>query len=305
MNFITKEVNSLKWDCFVKSSLFYSIFSLSKFLDTLEVEYSTWITYYKNQPLVGIAIQENDGVNIPYISHNFIVSDNFYSVPTIACDAIQSLFSNIYIVKKNQNIILSLHHEILDIRPIWWYIDVTKKKLKVDISYTAIINLENKNSSIEFLSKRRLRDYQKSIKNNLSVSSTNDIKIMEKMYRSTLLRHNIEVFDRDIAQLRKLCRNLLLHKMGELLTIEDPDKNSHVAIFILWGKNSAYVLYWGNSLYALKTGASTLLVTHIIQLCIDKGIANLDLGRTNSLGRSEFKSSFDSIAKPYFTLKIQ
>ena len=57
MSFITKKVNKNEWDLFVESTLYNTIFSLSIFLDSLEVKYNSWITYYKNKPIIGTTVQ--------------------------------------------------------------------------------------------------------------------------------------------------------------------------------------------------------------------------------------------------------
>ena len=211
-----------------------------------------------------------------------------------------------YLIKENKSFHFSLHPSIIDIRSIL-SINHNFNKIKIDVKYTAYINLE-KVGSLENLikSSRKVRsqEYNKA-KKKFIFEKFNNLEEVNNLHKKTFERQNLKrgpggdvLFDTILEKLN----NLNLISMFCCM-----DKNRKIissSIFIEYNDEAYYLIGASDPDYRNEGVSTATLFEHFGYLIKNK-IKKIDLFGTNSPLRGDFKTSFGAEIQNYYEISFK
>lgn len=303
--------DKIYWDCSIDKSVNSSLFSKTLFLDLWFKEYELFEIKYKKKSLAYLVYGIKNFVNKvnSFSYQNLIYTDEFQKLDNHSKYKKNLDIINFFLEKflKNREMHFSLHYLIEDIRPFLWYNynQPDKKKFKLDLKYTAILNLKNIQFEDILNSCRSVRkqEFNKFAKNDLKISYSKDIEILDYLHVKTFERQDQE---------RKLSEKLFINNVAKKLIEEDKaelmvcKKNDEYisSIVVAYDKLDSYYLISANDPKFRDLGGNTALLFHHLKNLLKKKFLSFDFLGVNSPNRGDFKLSFNPEIKKYYNLKI-
>jgi lipid II:glycine glycyltransferase (peptidoglycan interpeptide bridge formation enzyme) len=212
--------------------------------------------------------------------------------------------------EQHEHFFLCQSWQMKDLRAFQWhnYHSPEKGTFKIDLRYTGILDLDIIKDKDFYISKEirdsNKQDYQKAIKNHISIEDSKDIELLLEIYKQTFERQGIVVQEKDIQIVRNITEASLKNNFGKLFFAKTKDGEVSNATLFLYDNFCAYYLIGANSPLYRKSGASAMLMIHNIFYAKELGKKYVDFVGINSPQRGEFKLSFNAEPKPYFHLTI-
>ena len=182
-----------KWDILIENSINGTIFSSSIYLKSAKVNYRLYYCYKKEELRAAVVLVEDEKKNSTILDDLVIYNGIIYNKPTNKQNYAQQHSEQFKIqefiahelIEIYENIEMSLHPSIIDIRPFLWVNYGTNlSTYMVDIRYTSYIDIS------DFISSQKLEEI--SIYNNASASRRQQIRYaIKKGYKTTSIK-NIE-----------------------------------------------------------------------------------------------------------------
>lgn len=307
--------NKHTWDAFVMTSPQRSIFVYSKFLDSLLSRYDL-VTCYERDRIVA-------GVVIIYTESGRAINTTFpftqYQGMLYAGMASKSMHSQItynlkitdYFIKqltnKYRNFYLSHSWRLGDLRAFQWhnYDEIEKAKFKVELRYTAIVDIKNFESFEAYLSTvrtARKQEYKKASQS-LIFQFSDNVKPLDELHEKTFKRQKIDWSDRSSMLVQSICSHAVAGEYGKMgVTYLDGIPIS--AVLFLRDDRTAYYLFGANDPKYRNTGAGTFTLLNMIKNAFDVGLDEIDLVGANSPQRGDFKISFNADLRAYHECKF-
>ena len=213
--------------------------------------------------------------------------------------------------KMYNNIEISLHPSIIDIRSFLWVnYGENKGQYTLNIRYTTYINIS------DFKNSKKLEDisiYNKSstsrrqqiryaIKKAYKTTVTEDSQQFLDFYLKTMNRQNIDVDKDKQNDMKNLIDELLLKKVAKLYACYDELKEVSSMAFFAWDNKRAYYILGANDPEKRKGHSGTSVLWDAFYDLSDMGIKEVDLEGVNSPQRGWFKLSFGGELKPYYEI---
>ena len=317
---IEKCLDENKWDLFLKSSDYSSIFQYCPYLDALNLRYSCYLVYNKNEIRAGFVIIENsDGTKgelNDFVIYNGIafgpvttgqnksqILSEHYSILEFIADILPTLY---------ESFVLTLSPRINDIRPILWHNYGTKqKKYNIDIRYTSILSLKEfrdindieESEVFKNGSKARRQEIRYAKREEVQTYENYNINLFIDLYQATMVRQEIEVDKIKTDQMFNLVAKLHENKLLKMYM----SKTKHgeigsIGCFAI-DNNRAYYLFGANDpkLRTEHTGTAILWDTFI--KLSKNHIKEIDLEGVNSPKRGWFKLSFGGDIEVNYRIK--
>lgn len=311
-----------KWNEFVKSSSNGTIFSDVFYLKSSGVNYKLYYCYKKDELRAGISlIESEDGKNI-ILDDLVIYNGIMYNKPTNKQNHSQQIseqfaiqefvmneLTNIY-----QNIEISLHPSIVDIRAILWVnYNSEKAKYTPSIRYTSYIDISDfrvakQLEDISIYNKAsvsRRQQIRYAMKKNYQLTISQDTQTLIEFYKKTMNRQTLEVEQSKLDKMYQLSNGLLQNNMAKIYASYD-EKNEigSMALFGFDNKRAYYI--FGANEPSKRDGHSG---THVLWEAFDDlskmGIDEVDLEGINSPRRGWFKLSFGGDVIPYYEINYK
>ena len=311
---VSKCSNLDLWDDLVQHSPQGAIFSSSRFIRSLDVDYSLYIVLNDSGVCVaGIPILEDANGKMARCPYPFVPYQGLMFSLALSKMANHKRVTNQFriteaIIKKltedYTNPQLTLNPNFNDIRPFLWhnYGKTDGAKFLVQTRYTAKLDLSNFNFNSYLMTVRSVRR-QEFKKNTAKIYETNEIDIFLTLYREMFFRQGITVDESAIELIKKICLSALDGGYGRLCKAQ-VDGEIHAMTFFLFDKNSAYYLFAANNPVHRNSGSATALMFDNIKWAAEKGLEKLDFVGANSPNRGDFKISFNAILSPYYEIKL-
>jgi hypothetical protein len=308
-------VGVVDWDNFIESSPQKNIFCKTVFLDALECGYDRIFVGDGNRPLLGAVVLKQTS-DLPFSSphifslyHGIAMSREHTNLAPhrrikAGLDLIEALLVGCSECYPFFN--FSLHHALEDLRALQWfnYHSPERGRIKLQLHYTGLINLEKTSSFEDYLASIReakRRQYRKGQKLFLRVGTLDDIGVLAYLHKLTFERQDIVHDSKQDALLRAISTAAISKNFGELLIAESSSGESVAATLFLHDSSTSYYLFGGNHPEYRKTGAGTFLILENIRRAMAMGLRSVDLIGINSPNRGDFKTSLNALPTPYFT----
>ncbi|MDA7707903.1 GNAT family N-acetyltransferase [Flavobacteriaceae bacterium] len=311
--YIIEECTDIKeWDDFADKSPQGTIFSKSKFIDSIANNIKL-IIKKGNEVAAAVHILLTDSGR-PLIEQPFLQYSN-----SIMFRNNQKLLAHKQINEEFRiteliiNEILQLFDEFsiintpsfTDIRPFLWH-NFNNPEHGVfanKINYTPILDLANKNESDIIAEIRGCRRQELKKKEDFRIEESDDIALLDELHTLTLKKHNKELGILEKEMLFKITKASLEFNYGRLM-IGYYDDNPVSATLFLHDSERGYYLFGANHPEFRNTGLSTKLMMNNILYFKKLELKELDFIGANSPHRGDYKVSFNCNIKPYYSSSI-
>ena len=262
---------------------------------------------------VGILLDQNDKL-IPYPENyqGVLYSDEFDQLPYHSKIPKMQLATEFLLEKLPKvfnNFNFSLHYSLKDLRSFQWYNyhDKEAKKIKLDLHYTCLINLAKVQDLEKFLTdirRVRRREYNKAIKNNLTIEESDDIDILDNLHKNMFLHQGIERSKYEVDCLRKISTQAIEKNFGKLFICYTQERVACSAYLMLFDDKNAFSKYGATHNCYKNLGAYTYLTVSCILKSKELGLNYWDFLGANSPQRGDYKTSFNAKLEPFYKLRF-
>jgi len=313
-NSIQSCTNKNIWDRFVSVSPQGNIFCQSNFLDSFQKEYEL-ITINNNEDgilLGAIVVKGDDGhpTMSPSMYQGVLFSESITALAThkkinLSLKLLDFLLSGIW--NKYQQVSWSLHTSLNDLRSFQWhnYHEPEKGQFQIDLNYTGILDLENIQDFDQILMNARSvrrQEYRKCIREEFIIEESRDISILDKLHEKTFTRQGLKRSKGEKFMATTLAEESLSKGFGKLFICRDKTGMPASASLFLFDDKTGYYLIGANDPNFRKYGTGTYVLFEQIKNCLEQGLSQVDFIGINSPMRGDFKTSFNAIPTPYFTV---
>ncbi len=308
------------WNDLVNSSSNYSLFFSLEYLSLLETKYNLWLVMQGTEVKAGLLliVSENEK-NI--VSNDFVIYSGIilkdYKNTKIAKKTHQSFqiieFVSEELTKIYKNITLSLSPEIIDIRPFQWFnYHNDKKKYKIDIKFTSLINISELRKKINYeqtkifqnLDFARRYNIREAIKEDCIVQQSKNVRSFVSNYKLMMSNQNINISKEKINTMTRVIDYYIHKNKGVLLEAKDKNNELLYTAFYLWDLNKAYYMFGAGTQKNVSYQATIANWEAFKYLANNTDIEFVDLEGVNSPKRGWFKLSFGGNLIPYYRISI-
>lgn len=307
------EISVETWDRLVLSSVTGSIFCESRFLRALEPDILYYGLYQGDELVAATLVQiDRQGVVVGpdrsfNLYHGIVLSSVITDLPIHSRVRRELLIGEAMLeglVSRHQEIWLSLHPAMRDIRSLQWYNYHHPEKglFQIDVRYTGILALNGfsgRDSLVSSLARGRQSDFKKSLSKGVKIISTTDAKLLDDLHEKTFFRQGAErgYFDRLLIP---ITTTAIEQGYGELLVAIAADGTAISASLFIWDRCTAYYLFGASDPEYRSTGAATAVLVESLWNAVQRGNSSVDFVGINSPHRGEYKTSFGAVPVPYF-----
>ena len=301
------------WTKFLLESDQGNIFCSNLFLELTNNHKNLYFVKKDKDILAGVIVSEihNTQISIPFLYQGIIFSKKFlpnkahkYSAKYL--EMVNFIIENITGLHKSFK--MSLDHSLDDLRPFQWfeYNQPEKKKFKIDIKYTGLLDLSlytNFDEYLQSIRSVRRQEYKKNL-NNFLIEEQTGVDDLNMLHIKTFERQNIKRNKIEEKMITHVIFNLLKKKMGKLIVLKKKENLKPVAAsYFLHNKNNAYNLTLASDPEERKTSPGTTLILKQIEFCFKNNVNLIDFVGINSPNRGDYKSSFNAKTKIYFNVE--
>ena len=307
--------DNLQWDSLLRQSPQYSIYLTSEFLKCCDLLEYRYLLYEDGAPLIGCLIPPKiiDAMNtFSYCMYQGIFfienSKDNYSNDLDRTHKLSKLTSQLTNLKTN--LVLPLHHSIIDIRGIEWYLfdKGISSSMRYTVQYTGIIHLEDFSDFENYkksIRKVRLQELATNLKIsgvNLNISS--DVSIFLKMYEQMFAQRGVNINKSALQRVYAIIKGGLTSGAGKLLILQENDGTPISGVFILSDGMTDYYQFGASNPERLKMSGSSYLILNAIEMAFMNGRKYFDMVGMNSPNRGDYKASFNARVTPYFEIEF-
>jgi len=308
---ITDKVENDLWEKYVDNSNQGTIFLKLDFVQSLSVNYKTYIVSKGNEPVAGCIVlidEQGKYLSSPY---PFVPYQGFFFIDDGETSNHKIVSRQFEITEYLLNELISIyggisqtHFRLQDYRPFLWYNYSTPEKgiFKLVLNYTAILNLEQYNNLEEYLASIRTvrrQEYKKAKDFGIKIVDSTDVDLLCRLHNLTFLRQGIKQDPLEENLVRSISQNALAKGYGRLQVAMIDEKPASAILFLLDEKRG-YYMFGANDPEYRKSFASTLLLVENIWRCKLDGLKEVDFVGCNSPQRGDYKLSFNGELVPYF-----
>ena len=312
---LSKTDEDTEWNALVNSSAQGSIFSDSRYLQSLGAPYTRYLVKTPHgEILAGVVIMEHaEKMHVapfPFTPYQGIMfSASISRLPAHKKITLEFRLTEFFInelLQHYRNFSMALSPAFDDLRPFLWHAYHAADVPHFDIRnrYTAILDLTHldQESYLKTVRAVRRQEYKKS---KAVVTESTDIESFIALYRKTFARQELTVFDEHIALIRRIGTSALEGSYGKLSMASLAEEGDASMSLFIFDQRCAYYLFGANAPELRNTGASThLMIDNIFNLA-ERGLSKLDFVGINSPNRGDFKLSFNAELKAYHEVNLQ
>lgn len=310
-----------KWDKLVQQSNNGTIFLSSVYLKNASINYKLYYCYKNEELRAGVALIESTNKKEVILDDLIIYNGIFYNQTTNKQNHAQELSEHFKIqefianklIQMYQNIQLSLHPSIVDIRAILWVNYGTElTKFTSSIRYTSYVNIADfrYSKTLEEISlynkasTSRRQQIRYAINKGYKTKVLNDTSKLIEFYQKTMERQGIAVKKEKLIKMEKLSSSLIENHIAKIYaTYDDFDELGSMALFS-WDSKRAYYIFGANDPNKRKGHSGSAVLWDAFHDLSNMGILEVDLEGINSPLRGWFKLSFGGDIVPYYEVKL-
>lgn len=305
-----------QWDDFASASPQGNLFCQTRFLDSFQKEYELLMIVQGNKNLLGaVVVKDKVGrpTTKPFMYQGLLINQSVASLATHknvkkSLELIEFLLQEV--TKRYQRICFSLHPSFTDLRSFQWhnYHSPEKGQFKIDLNYTAILDLQSIENIDQILMGARTvrrQENRKCLKEGFTIEESDDIKLLDFLHSQTFERQGMVRSSREKFMATTLADKAISEGLGRLLVCRDSSGSPASASLFLYDDNTAYYLIGANDPKSRKYGTGSYLMFEQIIRCLEQGLSNVDFVGINSPMRGDFKTSFGAVPVPYYTVMLE
>jgi hypothetical protein len=303
------------WDDFVSTSPQRSVFSYSKFLESLQAKYDLVTCYNRDKIVAGtIILYADSGKPIaspfPFTQYQgILLADNSslatHSKITSELKIVTDFISRL--TERFRGYCLCQSWRLRDIRAFQWYNyhEPDKGRFKIDLRYTGVLNRDSYGDFEDYLAsvrKVKRQEFNKASRM-LNLTMSNEASVLDELHAKTFARQNIVRTNQQSALVKSIASHAMAGGYGKMCCALLNDTPVSAVMF-LYDDRSAYYLFGANDPEYRKTFAGTFLLVHMIKDAFESGLQEIDFVGVNSPDRGDFKISLNADLRPYFITTI-
>lgn len=303
------------WDDFVFSSPQNNLSSQTKFLDAIQKEYEMLVVSKGESILLGVVFVKNNAghpILEPLMYQGVLFSSSLAALASHtrvkkSLDGMEFLLAEC--VKRFQQISFSLHHSFKDLRSFQWfhYNEPEKGQFKLELNYTAILSFNGIGDFEELIENARTvrrQEYRRCVNDGFTTEESEDILILDQLHEKTFERQGMKRSKSDKFLTTTFAKEAISSGFGRLLICRDKFGVPASASLFLFDDKTAYYLVGANNPEFRKYGTGSYLVFEQLRSCLEQGLTQVDFVGVNSPNRGDYKTSFNAVPIPYFTVKL-
>lgn len=302
-----------QWDAFVELSPQGTIFSHSKYLQSLNVPFRLY-KILSGQKVVALLPAIEDKSRRKIVQYDFTPNQGilFVDDARIKLAPRQKVVDEFRITEfliheltqRYDEIAMFLSWAFQDVRPFLWhnYHQPHLGQFSVKPRYTALLDLKkiDPSSYLGELRKGRRWDVKKAA--DCIVREASNLNAFMEIYESTFSRQGIALNDATLSLVRGIATSAISQGYGRLSSCEAEDGIASMNL-LLYDKRRAYYLFGANNPNLRDTGGGTKLLFHNILEAKARGLEEFDFVGVNSPNRGDFKLGFNAELALYFDVR--
>jgi len=302
-----------KWDNFVTTSHQGNVFCTTQFLDAWGQDYELLlVTKNQNIQLGAVIVKQDDGQPTlnPFMYQGVLFSSSIANLPAHrrakkSLDLVDFLLMELE--ERYDRISFSLHHSFDDLRSFQWfhYHEPEKGQFQIDINYTGVLDLSQVNDFEDLIMNARTvrrQEYRKCIKEEFTIEESDGIEILNRLHEKTFERQRTKRNEGEEYMTSELTEEAISNDFGRLILCRSKEGNPASASLFLYDDKCGYYLIGANDPEYRKYGTGSYVVLEQIRKCMDQGLLKIDFVGINSPYRGDFKTSFNAVPIPYYTV---
>lgn len=310
------------WDEFVALSENGTIFCSSDYVHSLNLKVGAYYCFKNKERRAALLVGESDDCQSA-ILHDLIIYNGIlfgskahrqnraqriseqFAITTAIAEKLIEIYDNIEI---------SLHPTIIDIRPFLWVNYGTNKPQYVpSIRYTSYVDISHFASIKNFddlplyrnASSARRQEIRYAIREGVVTREHHDTDLFIDFYDKTMLRQDIQMRRDVLEEMRKLINNLIKMNRGKMFTSFTSAAEPGSMAFFGFDRKRAYYIFGANDPQMRHTHTGTAVLWDAFAVLSKEGISEVDLEGVNSPQRGWFKLSFGGNIIPYYQISFK
>ena len=311
-----------KWDKFIENSLNGTLFSSSIYLKSSKVNYKLYYCYKKEELRAAVSLIENNTSQSAILNNFIIYNGIMYNKPTSGQNHAQQLseqykiqeFISIELANMYDNVEMSLHPSIVDIRGFLWVNYGTElSKYNPNIRYTSYVNISDFKASIKLedisiynkASTSRRQQIRYAIKKRYKTKVISDSGFFVEFYKKTMERQKLEIEEDKLKIMEQLISTLIENNMAKIYASYDELNEIGSMALFGWDNKRAYYIFGANDPAKRDGHSGTNVLWEAFHDLSKMGINEVDLEGVNSPYRGWFKLSFGGDILPYYEVTLK
>jgi hypothetical protein len=305
--------DSAEWNRLLALSPQATIFSDTRFLQSLGCRYTLWQVWERKKVVAMLAaIESEDGLDIiqyPFTpNQGFLFLHETHSLPRqrVLDEFRIAEFLIEQLCQRYRHISMSLSWQVTDVRPFLWhhYHEPELGQFTMQARYTALLPLHDiSQDDIKMQARACRRQELKKAANYQIRFDANVGKFME-LYALTFARQEIQLEAHTLDLVERICRSAVEGGYGWISSCTTPDGVATKNLFV-HDHQRAYYLFAANDPALRNSGAATRLMFENIFKAQQMGLQELDFVGVNSPNRGDFKLSFNPELALYFDAHLR
>lgn len=307
------------WDEFVRSSPNGTVFSLSEYLKSIDQKHAVYYCCKKQEIRAAVAVMESDDGKSAVL-HDFVIYNGLMYAPPAHKQNRAQVHSEQFKISEcvaaelaevYENVNISLHPSIVDIRPFLWHnYGSDLPKYYPDIRYTSHVDISDfaraqKPEDValfsEFSSARR-QEVRYAIKKGIITEERFNADMFVEFYAMTMERQSESVEQKVLKQMKNLISNLYLKNMGTMFIAATANGDVGSMAFFCFDSKQAYYLFGANDPQLRDEHTGSAVIWDAFHALSKAEIKDVDLEGVNSPQRGWFKLSFGGDIRPYYQM---
>ncbi len=301
-----------QWNSFVSTSPQSAIHCTTPFLDSWGRDYELLLVTVKERIQLGAVLVKQNGQTAkgPSMYHGVLFDISIANLPAHkrvkkSMSLIDFLLAELAL--RYEEIVFSLHYSFEDLRSFQWfhYHEAGLGQFEINIAYTCVLSLSTVRDFDAILMNARAvrrQEYRRSLKEGYTVEESNDVNVLDYLHDLTFKRQGLKRNDGEIFMTSRHAELAISDGFGRLLICRDKGQNPVSAVLFLYDCKCGYFHIGANHPEYRKSGTGTYTLFKQIQWCKEQGLLVVDLCGINSPNRGDFKTSFNAVPVPYYTV---
>ncbi len=303
------------WDALVSRSPQGSVFCRSGFLDALGAPHDTWLLQADGRILAGAVLLKDEQGNVGAAPHPLSMYHGVLLEAGLATaqphrrykEGLEITAILLQELEKHYSrLSFCLHPCFDDLRAFSWfhYHQREQGMFNIGLNYTGIIDLGilDFETYLATIRSCKRREYRLALKNGLTAEISDDLVVLEKLYRMTFERQGTTKSSEELRLVRAIAQASLAQGFGKILLVRLPGGEVASATLFLHDEHAGYYLIGANHPDYRNTYSGVFAFVESCRRCHEQGLKQIDVIGINSPNRGDFKTSFNAVPKPYFVV---
>jgi len=306
------------WNQFVERSPHGSVFCSTPFLKALKERVDLYFICEQGHPVLAVPVNEAGPGFVPFESYTtfrFAIYLGPMFSPEIENLPVHSStprrmrlldFALTELSARHRRLSFTPSPHFGDIRSFQWfnYHRPAGGRFDVHLRYTGLLDLQSagREQLHREVRDNRRRELERAARQRIVCETSEDLDILDRLDDLVYERQSLARDPADRAARRAIAESALLHDYGKFFVARSDSGEIASAYLCLYDRSCAYYLFAGNHPDFRRSGASSALLFHALDVFRKDGQRWFDFVGMNSPLRGDYKSSFNAVPTPHYLL---